>query len=246
MTLVELVVAMALTSLFATACVMLILPIERIYSRTTDVSRAQLVADTVVDALRAECANAYIQGVDDIWIGSDGNALYTDSPTKSDGPGSVLVIRKNSGYCETIFADDSIPLTVYTDLTTGENALQNSGDVSSRAIPKLFYLDESDGQTKGVPGTESGYVHFGYFKSQGGNSSIVYPVENYDYTNPFSYATYREYKVKLTFSDLSPSDNCHAYVKCKIEIFKENSSGNEEIVYTRNTVLCFAGQVQED
>ena len=247
MTLVELVVAMALTAIFGAAFIVLVLPVERIYTRTTDVSRAQLLADTIVDSLRAECANAYVQGVDDIWIGNDGNALYSDTnqPTKETDPGSVLVIRKNSGYCETIFANGSVPLSVYTDLTTGESAIPDSGDISSRAILKLFYVDSSDGQTKGVPGTEAGYVHFGYFKSQGGNSSIVYPVEAYDYTNPFAYAAYREYKVKLTFSDLSPADKCHTYVNCQIDIFKENAEGGAEIVYTRNTVLCFAGQVQE-
>ena len=78
MTLVELVVAMALTALFATACIMLVLPVERIYTRTTDVSRAQILADTIVDSLRTECANTYIDGKGAVWIGSIGNQELTE------------------------------------------------------------------------------------------------------------------------------------------------------------------------
>ena len=55
-TLVELIVAMTLTAIFASSCVLLIMPITKIYKHANDLSRAQLVADTVVDALRTECA----------------------------------------------------------------------------------------------------------------------------------------------------------------------------------------------
>ena len=49
-TLVELVAAMALTALFAAACVMLILPVSKIYTNALDQNRVQLVTDTVVDS----------------------------------------------------------------------------------------------------------------------------------------------------------------------------------------------------
>ena len=211
MTLVEVIVAMALTALFATACIMLVLPVEQIYTRTTDESRAQLLADTIVDSLRTECANAYIEGIDDVWICDVGNAIYDAEPTASDS-GHVLVIRKNSGYCETIFANDVVPESVYNDFANNPE-LQND-EVTSRAIFKLFTEENS-------PEANAGYVHFGYFESTGGNTSIVYPSAYYDFTNPFSTGTYREYKVNLTFSELSPSDKCHTYVKCRIEIYKE-------------------------
>lgn len=230
MTLVELIVAMALTALFATACIMLVLPIETIYTRTTDVSRAQLLADTIVDSLRSECANAYIEGKDDVWICDVGNAIYDAEPTASDS-GHVLVIRKNSGYCETIYSNDVVPVSVYNDFASNPE-LQN-GSVTSRAIFKLFSEENSSE-------VNAGYVHYGYFESTGGKTSIVYPSAYYDFTNPFSAGTYRDYTVDLTFSELEPDDKCPSYVLCTIDVKK-----GSEIVYSRDTVLCFAGPVQK-
>ena len=43
MTLVEMIVAMALTSIFLASCVVLILPVERIYTEVDNSSRAQLL-----------------------------------------------------------------------------------------------------------------------------------------------------------------------------------------------------------
>ncbi|MBR6960505.1 MAG: hypothetical protein IKH76_08520, partial [Clostridiales bacterium] len=48
-TLVELIVAMTLTAIFASSCILLILPITQIYRHVNDLSRAELLADTVVD-----------------------------------------------------------------------------------------------------------------------------------------------------------------------------------------------------
>ena len=231
MTLVELVVAMALTALFATACIMLVYPIEKIYTRSTDVARAQLVADTVADALRAECAAAYIEGKDDVWIGTVGNQIFTDEPTPADS-GTVLVIRKNTGYCETIFANDEIPKSVY-DTFAANSELVNS-DVTSRAIFRLFSETNN-------PDTGANYVHYGFYEATGGKTTPVVPSGYYDFTNPFSNATYREYTVVLTFSDMGRDQNdMPAYVLCKIDVMK-----GSELVYTRNTVLCFAAPVQQ-
>lgn len=231
MTLVELVVAMALTSLFAIACIMLVLPVERIYTRTTDVSRAQLLADTIVDSLRAECADAYIEGEGDIWICNSGNITYDATPTELD-EGNVLVIRKNQGYCETIYANDVVPVSVYNSFINNPE-LQN-GTVTSRAIFKIFAEDNT-------PEAEAGYVHFGYFESTGGKNTLVYPTEYYDFTNPFSCGTYREYTVALTFSDIGrDQNNMPSYALCKIDIMK-----GSELVYSRNTVICFASPVQQ-
>ena len=240
MTLVELVVAMALTAIFGAACIVLVLPVERIYTRTTDVSRAQLLADTIVDSLRTECANTYIQGKDDIWICDSGDSLYDADSLPSGIPeGHVLVIRKNPGYCQTLYSNGQVPQAVYDTFTsyTGEDAMKN-GDVTSRAILRMFNV--KDGNTVASPDTETGYVHFGYFVCGGGNDKIVYPTEYYDFTNPVPYAAYREYTVDMTFSELTPENDCHSSVMCRIDILKGG-----EIVYTRNTVLCFAGKVQE-
>ena len=68
LTLVELVVAMALTMLFASACIALMYPISRIYTHINEQARVQVIADNVVDALRAECARTYMSSPDDVWI----------------------------------------------------------------------------------------------------------------------------------------------------------------------------------
>ena len=226
MTLVELVVAMALTALFAAACIMLILPVERMYTRSTDVSRAQLVADAVVDSLRTECANTYIKDRGDVIIGefADDNLLAVN-PAAS---GSVLVISKNSEYCETIFSNKAINKSLYDTYFKGSDILIDD-KITSLAIHRLFEKDNN-------PDINSGYVHFGYYKSAYDASNRIMPDEYYDITNPFPYATYREYTVGLTFSDIDIKSNTYpAYVLCKVDVMKGN-----ELVYSRNTVLCFA------
>ena len=223
MTLVELVVAMALTAIFATACIMLVLPVERIYTRTTDVSRAQILADTIVDSLRTECANTYIDGKGAVWIGSIGNQELTESTTGN----SVLVIRKNELYCETIYSNGNVPAS----------ALPESGDETSKAIFRLFANANS-------PDVSEGYVHFGYYELPGTSTnpdSPVLPSKYYDFTNPFSYATYRDYTAVLTFDQLGTNiDGLPSYVVCHISI--KNETGT--VVYTRDAVLCFAAPVQ--
>lgn len=230
-TLVELVVAMALTALFAAACIMLVYPIEKIYTRSTDVARAQLVADTVADALRSECAEAYIAGRDDVWIGEVGNQIFTDEPTPGD-TGHVLILRKNQSYCETIFANGEIPASVYNDFVADTELV--NGNVTSRAIFDIFSNSNN-------PAIGSNYIHYGYYKAAGGTATPIIPSEYYDFTNPFSNATYREYTVELTFSEMGRDQNdMPAYVICKIDVKK-----GTELVYSRNTVLCFAAPVQQ-
>ncbi len=225
-TLVELIVAMALTALFATACVLLILPVESIYTRSTDVSRAQLVADSVVDSLRTECANTYIKDRGDVIIGefADDNLLEVN-PAAS---GSVLVISKNSEYCETIFSNKAINKSLYDTYFKGSDILIDD-KITSLAIHRLFEKDNN-------PDINSGYVHFGYYKSAYDAANRIQPDEYYDFTNPFPYATYREYTVNLTFSEIAIQSNTYpAHVLCKVDVMK-----GSELVYSRNTVLCFA------
>ena len=229
MTLAETIVAMALTALFATSAIMLILPVEQIYTSSTDISRAQIIADTVVDSLRQECASTYIEGLGDVWIGDEGNHIL--DAANPQGEGKVLIIRKNAEYCETIYANSTVDTAVYNQFFN-DSALQNA-EIKSRAIYSLF----SAGNEHEL---ESGYVHFGYYKLSGGNSEKVIPAEYYDFTNPFPYATYRDYTVELNFSDLTFKDNQYpAYVTCRIDIKR-----GSETVYSRNAVLCFAAKAQ--
>lgn len=222
---------MALTALFAGACIMLVLPVERIYSHTTDLSRAQLLADTVVYALRTECANSYISGEGDVWIGNAGNQR-ADSATPSGSSGPVLVFRKNSEYCETIFSNGAILDASYQEIKE-DTALQD-GIITDRAIFRLFDSSEESSEL------QAGYIHYGYYKATGGTDYPVIPYNYYDFTNPFSCATYRGYTTDLTFSSIGyDQDGRPSWVNCKVDIKK-----GTEIVYSRETILCFAAPVQ--
>ena len=103
LTLVELVVTMALLSIFAAACTMLIYPVMKIYKHVNDLSRAQLLADTLVDSIRSECSGAFIQGEGDVWITNvDGSSILTQSDPSGTGACHVIVIIQNKNYFETI------------------------------------------------------------------------------------------------------------------------------------------------
>lgn len=231
-TLIELVVAMALTALFAAACVMLILPVGKIYTHTTDISRAQLLADTIVYSLRTECSKSYITGNGDVWIGNSGNQR-SDSAEPSGSSGQVLVFRKNADYCETIFSNEGILDSSYQEIKADSTLLD--GVITDRAVFRLF-----DPSAESTSETNAGFIHYGYYKSTGGTDSPVVPYEYYDFTNPFSCATYREYTADLTFSSIGyDKDGYPSWVLCKVDIMKDT-----EIVFTRETILCFAAPVQ--
>ena len=108
-TLVELVVSMALTAILATAVVTVMHPAVTIFLKVQKHSRAQMVADTIADTLRAECASSYVKGYGDarvVNVGAEGNYLKGDDSvfkelnglTAESAPGgNVLFIRKNEG-----------------------------------------------------------------------------------------------------------------------------------------------------
>ena len=86
-TLVELVVSMALTAILATAVASIMFPIVSIFMDMQKLSRAQMVADTVTDALRKECASAYVTGAMDIRV------FDLQNPTKATF-GDEMVLAK--------------------------------------------------------------------------------------------------------------------------------------------------------
>ena len=253
-TLVELIVAMTLTAIFASSCILLILPITQIYRHVNDLSRAELLADTVVDALRTECADTYISCAGDVWIASAGNVVMTAQTGVVDA-GPDLVIRKSPSYCETIATNYAITNgdnslysgvlaqdreehqddSTYTPITDGRTG------VTTRAIYRMF---ESDGSAS--PNVNTGYLHFGYYLTEAPAGETVYPSKYYDFTNPFSYATYGRntnwaYTVALNFHwDGTHQDtDIPSYILCDVSIL--NLAG--ETVYSRTAVLCFASQV---
>jgi len=240
-TLVELVVAMALTAMFAIACVMLIVPVSNIYTHTLEQNRVQLVADTVVDSLRSECSKAIVTGTGDVWIAKinnyDGSIMTAANPNA--GGGNVLVFRRSRTYCETISADYEIGNALITAISTKDQAdakyksvTEEGKGITSRSI---YNLDSSD--------KESGLIHFGYYESKnseislnGSSYSYVYPGEYYDFTNPFSRSAYLGCKVELYFHDLKfdSKTNKPTYVVCDVTVADDKGA-----TYSRSTALCF-------
>jgi hypothetical protein len=239
-TLVELVVAMALTAIFAMACVMLILPVSKIYTHTLDQNRVQIVADSVVDSLRTECSKAIITDTGDVWIANIDNysGLTMESAQPSSSGGNVLVFRRNKTYCETISADYEIGDTLFNAILAKDQAdaefKETDGDaerITSRSIYNMDSLDK-----------ESGLVHFGYYESKsyeitlnGTGYSYIYPAEYYDFTNPFTRTVYLGCTVELNFHDIKfDKSNKPVYVVCDVTV--TDSTG---AVYTRSAALCF-------
>lgn len=248
-TLVELVVAMALTMIFASACVMLIYPVSRIYTHVNETARAQVIADNVVSSLRAECERTYISAHDDVWISPSITTAYTitDAPIVADA-GPVLMIRRNYDHCETIASGYSLmdgSFNAYDVVYNAENiALGDSGapqtgadgSAASRAIYRMF-------DPAGDPehrDANAGYVHFGYYEFDPNASGRVNPTKYYDFTNPLPFAVYRDYTVELNFHGLQYTaeslGNVPAFVLCDVSVVR-----NSQVVYTREgVVLCFA------
>lgn len=255
LTLVELIVAMTLTAIFAGCCVLLMVPISKIYTHTNDLSRAQLVADSVVDALRSECSRTTVEAAGDVWITeSDAGLPMTGVSLAPPGGGPVLVIKKNGVYCETIASNyeitsavhlqgvnDRIP-TAYPSLTPID-----SGNSRSRAIYWMFGSPSGSGALRD---TNAGYLHFGYYESGAetiDSNTYVIPQFYYDFTSPFAAAAYGDYVVSLNFHDLTyDGSNVPSYVLCDVSVQlplgTTDGDGNSQYntIYTRTAVLCFS------
>lgn len=234
-TLVELIVAMALTAMFATACIALILPITKIYTETNKISRSQLVADTVVDALRAECSKAIITSTGDVWLYTpteyDGKILTDAQVDPSSDNGTVLVLRRNSTYCETIasnyvISDELVQKVKEKDVFV--SGADGTGNVTSKSVYNISSED-----------TANGYIHYGYFMSGAvltKGFTYIYPYDYYDYTSPYTKDSYMGYTVSLNFHDIKYDSNLKPlYVLCDVTVESES-----EAVCTRSVVLCFS------
>ena len=235
-TLVELIAAMALTMFFAVACIMLIVPVSMIYTHTLHENRAQLVADSVVDAMRAECSKAIITGTGDVWIADPGDSydgtVITPSAVKAN-EGGVLVFRRNSIYCETIASNYIVSDYLYNAVKAKDESFSESGELSGTNFSRSVYtMDSAD--------READQVHFGYYYSNVetvNEFTYAYPMDYYDFTNPFTHVIYLDYKVDLNFHDIGYNETTlkPAYVICDVTVLDQN----DEPVYTRNAVLCF-------
>ncbi|MBR2598396.1 MAG: prepilin-type N-terminal cleavage/methylation domain-containing protein [Clostridiales bacterium] len=244
-TLVELIAALALMAIFLLACTSLIYPVLTVYNHMNEMNRSHILADTVVDSLRTECARTYISSKNDVWLSNgSGDAVMESFPGSSTLPSEVLVIRKNSEYCETLSTNYEItgPLcnSIY-DAEDTDDVDPLTGNLTSRAVYKMF--DTIPAEETAVA-SNKGHLHFGFFKVGSDSTSGAYPSELYDFTDPFMDPTYGDFTVELQFHDIkygpAPSE-LPVYVLVDVKIYD-----GLENVYTRsNVVLSFASRVME-
>lgn len=238
-TLIELVVAMTLTAIFAVACVMLIAPISMIYTHHNELARSQLVADNVAACLRSACTGNNVQAKGDVWIASNGNSLISeDTSISSLSSGDVLVIRKSPDYCITIASNYEITGTQYKNVKDNDKKEDityvvetGSNGLTTRAVYKMF---ESDNPAADAVGSSAGYIHYGYFVAGTNTDLYVFPDDYYDFTDPLNKSIYDKYTVDLTFSNLKydVGTGVPACVNCLITVKDDNGT-----VYTREIAL---------
>ena len=284
-TLVELVVSMTLTAIFATALVAIMPAATRIYMQVEDMSRAQVVADMVVDALREECADTYIEDFASVRIV---NAAANPNPASIDvsnirnsvtssgdvplinslanitsdsaASGSVLIIRKSSGYCEAISSCIAISQSNYNSVKDEDKAYRFENGISSRAVYRFFsYDDEGEETAPAAEEIRQGYVHYGYYqcgvkdRTEGGKTvSCIFPAIRYDYTAPFTSSAYNGYTVDISFSNLeytlapgATENNLYTRRPSSVEVTVSVYScsyadqRSSQPIYTRTAVLAF-------
>ncbi|MCR5128064.1 MAG: type II secretion system GspH family protein [Lachnospiraceae bacterium] len=225
-TLVELVVSMALTAILATAVASIMFPVVSIFMDMQKLSRAQMVADMVTDALRNECAKAYVTGAADVRIlelqdpadfttGDEGlrvslggSAETIVGDISSPKGGNVLAFRVNEGYAEAIYWNTGISTANYSTLLEEE---AKTGIVTSKAVFRLFPRGVEGMTKENMPAdTRHGYLHCAYYVTSeqnasaedGKNIKVFCPEEAYDYTNPFSANAYNGFTVQVEYSPL--------------------------------------------
>ena len=236
-TLVELIVALTLTSIFAVLCVALINPIERTYRGTLKLARAQLLADTLVDSIRKECDDVKHDEKMSVWIGNldsqDDSDLIDKGPAIKDSSGNVLVFQRNNNYTEAIYScaklsEKNISVYKNTESDHAVNALIiYKGDEKTEANIDYEAM---------AANTQKGIVHFGYYKAKEDERG-VFPIEAYDYTNPVLASTYGDFTVDVGFKQLTltKSEKTPVYVLCTVKVLQKGTE-----LYKRTAVLCFA------
>ncbi len=235
-TLVELIVAMTMTAMFAVVCVALLNPISKMYLGTVKLSQAQLLGDAIIDSIRKECDGIKTDESTTAWIAKlnesdadDGDLLENGSARKTtNGEGNVLVIQKNSNYAEAIYA--CLPLSKANYDNAHANPVQ--GDKAGHAIDRIL---PGGVYSSSEPNVQKGIVHFGYYQAKEDKRGI-FPFRAYDYTNPVLASTYGKFKVKLTFKSLELRDDKYpAFCMCEV-VVSENGSK----VYSRTAVISFS------
>ena len=155
-TLVELVVCMVLLSLFTLAAVTLIQPSAQAYMQVQQQTRAQNLADALIESIRGELlnANGYIRFADGAKNGEDINKVFL--PKTGVSSGSALELNVNSNYIELIDKDKVPALTKAdgTQLLSEETANELDGYLHMR-----FYQQE---EVKSAKSNPPSYVPYAY------------------------------------------------------------------------------------
>lgn len=238
-TLAELVISMALMAVFLLACTSLIYPITTIYSHMNKQGRAQLVADTVVDSLRAECARTYISSTNDVWISQGSGDAIMDSFPGNFGTGSVLVIRKSYEYCETLSSNYAITGDLCNSIYNAENTEDVSPQTDSLTSRAIYNMFDPVPASSGETASKIGYLHYGFFKSGADLTNGAFPSELYDFTDPFLAPTYGEFTVDFVFHDIKlDSADIPVYVLVDVKVY----DGTENVYTRSNVVLSFASR----
>lgn len=235
-TLVELIISMTLTAMFAVVCVAIMNPISRMYKGTVKITRAQLLADAIIDSIRKECDGLKTDESTTVWIAQlnetaeDDKALRLNGPEKKapGGNGNTLVIQKNNNYAEAIYA--CLPISKGNYDAVHDNPVQ--GTKSAHSIDRLSAGNLYDPDE---PNVKKGIVHFGYYQAKEDKEGI-FPYRAYDYTNPVLASAYGDFTVKLEFKDLKlKEDKYPTYCMCVVTV---NENGKK--VYSRTTVITFS------
>ena len=155
-TLVELIVCMVLLAIFTLAAVTLIQPSAQAYMQVQQQTRAQNLADALIETIRGELlnANGYIRFADGAKNGEDINKVFL--PKTGVSSGSALEFNVNSNYIELIDKDKVPALTKAdgTQLLSEETANELDGYLHMR-----FYQQE---EVKSAKSNPPSYVPYAY------------------------------------------------------------------------------------
>lgn len=155
-TLVELVVCMVLLSLFTLAAVTLIQPSAQAYMQVQQQTRAQNLADALIETIRGELlnANGYIRFADGAKNDEDINKVFL--PKTGVSSGTALEFNVNSNYIELIDKDKVPALTKAdgTPLLSPDAANELDGYLHMR-----FYQQE---EVKSAKSNPPSYVPYAY------------------------------------------------------------------------------------
>ena len=221
------------------------------YQKTVKLSRAQLLADSIVDGIRKECDGIKFDDKNSVWIANFDEGKDDELDLLTEGPkvlrasnttgGNALIIQKNNNYAESIYSCVAISnnnLSKVTDLDAG-------GKTTGHAVEALFKA--------GTDNLEKGKVHFGYYKAKE-NDDGIFPFQAYDYTNPVLASTYGKYTVELKFTNLTFKEYKNdegavtrkypSYVECQIKVYDGDYFDADVAfngpIYTRSTVISFS------